>query len=113
MADPQISALTAELHCVREKLAAQNAAFAAQSEELRELRAELLPIRAAEALRYNFISCLILTAQNGFGQDVEPFLALSRETWGEEILFDAVKDLPQRWRRADVRKGRALGCRGW
>jgi hypothetical protein len=33
-------------------------------------------------------------AQNGFGRDVEPFLALSRETWGEEILFDAVKDLP-------------------
>ena len=25
---------------------------------------------------------------------MEPFLALSRETWGEEILFDAVKDLP-------------------
>ena len=43
---------------------------------------------------YNFISSLILTAQNGFGRDVEPFLALSRETWGEEILFDAVKDLP-------------------
>jgi hypothetical protein len=94
MADPKISALEAELHCVREKLAALNAAFAAQSEELRELRAELLPIRAAEALRHNFISCLILTAQNGFGRDVEPFLALSRETWGEEILFDAVKDLP-------------------
>jgi hypothetical protein len=48
----------------------------------------------ADALRHNFISCLILTAQNGFGRDVEPFLALSRETWGEEILFDAVKDLP-------------------
>ena len=49
----------------------------------------------ADVLRYNFISCLILTAQNGFGRDVEPFLALSRETWGEEILFDAVKDLPR------------------
>ena len=48
----------------------------------------------AEALRFNFISCLILTAQNGFGRDVEPFLALCRETWEEEILFDAVKDLP-------------------
>ena len=48
----------------------------------------------ADALRYNFISCLILTAQNGFGQDVEPFLALSRETWGEEQLWAAVKDLP-------------------
>jgi hypothetical protein len=63
----------------------------------------------AEALRFNFISCLILAAQNGFGQDVEPFLALSRETWREEILFDAVKDLPHgalqrkdRRRRADV-----------
>ena len=48
----------------------------------------------AEALRYNFVSCLILAAQNGFGQDVEPFLALSRETWGEEQLWAAVKDLP-------------------
>ena len=48
----------------------------------------------ADALRYNFLSCLFLTAQNGFGRDVEPFLALSRETWEEEILFDAVKDLP-------------------
>ena len=48
----------------------------------------------ADALCYNFISCLILTAQNGFGRDVEPFLALSRETWGEEQLWAAVKDLP-------------------
>ena len=48
----------------------------------------------AEALRYNFLSCLFLTAQNGFGQDVEPFLALSRETWGEEQLWAAIKDLP-------------------
>jgi hypothetical protein len=48
----------------------------------------------ADALRYNFLSCLILTAQNGFGRDVEPFLALSRETWGEEQLWAAVKDLP-------------------
>jgi predicted NBD/HSP70 family sugar kinase len=48
----------------------------------------------ADALRYNFISCLILTAQNGFGQDVEPFLALCKETWGEEQLWAAVKDLP-------------------
>jgi len=55
----------------------------------------------ADRLRYNFLSCLILTAQNGFGQDVEPFLALSWETWGEEQLWDAVKDLPhgalKRW----------------
>ncbi len=69
---------------------------------------ELRAFCAAERLRYhtrltaprsenhifNFVSALILTAQNGFGRDVEPFLALSRETWGEEILFDAVKDLP-------------------
>ena len=48
----------------------------------------------ADALRYNFLSCLILAAQNGFGQDVEPFLALCRETWGEEQLWAAVKDLP-------------------
>ena len=57
---------------------------------------------AAERLRYNFLSCLFLTAQNGFGQDVEPFLALSRETWGEEQLWAAVKDLPhgaiKRWK---------------
>ncbi len=43
---------------------------------------------------FNFITALILTAQNGFGRDVEPFLSLSREAWGEEILFDAIKDLP-------------------
>ena len=48
----------------------------------------------ADALRYNFLSCLFLAAQNGFGQDVEPFLALSRETWDEEQLWAAVKDLP-------------------
>ena len=48
----------------------------------------------ADALRYNFLSCLFLAAQNGFGQDVEPFLALSRETWGEEQLWAAVKDQP-------------------
>jgi ankyrin repeat protein len=48
----------------------------------------------ADALRYNFISCLILTAQNGFGQDVDHLAALCRETWGEEQWWDAVKDLP-------------------
>jgi hypothetical protein len=53
----------------------------------------------ADALRYNFLSCLFLAAQNGFGQDVEPFLALSRETWGEEQLWAAVKDLPHGPRR--------------
>ena len=64
---------------------------------VRELREELLPparvLRAQAALRTPFITALILTAQNGFGLDVLPFLALCRETWGEEILWDAVKDL--------------------
>ena len=32
----------------------------------------------ADALRYNFISCLILAAQNGFGQDVDHLAALCR-----------------------------------
>ena len=50
--------------------------------------------RWAEDLRYNFISAMIMAAQNGFGYDVEPFLGLSREMWGEEQLWDAVKDLP-------------------
>ena len=86
-------------------LAAQGAAPSSVFEEplplLREEVREPLPERPAareaarkEALRHNCISCLILAAQNGFGRDVEPFLALSRETWEEEILFDAVKDLP-------------------
>ncbi len=48
--------------------------------------AELLELRSAQVqhadrererrLRYNFISCLILTAQNGFGQDVDHLTAL-------------------------------------
>ena len=76
-------------------------------EEMRPLRAEvaelreLLPARKAarkarerELHRHNFISALICTAENGYGRDVEPFLALCRETWGEERLWDAVKDLP-------------------
>jgi ankyrin repeat protein len=42
----------------------------------------------------NFISVLILTAQNGFGRDVAPLLILCHETWGEEVLWDAIKDLP-------------------
>ena len=53
----------------------------------------ITPTRSAEHT-HNFVSCLILTAQNGFGRDVEPFLALSRETWGEEQLWAAIKDLP-------------------
>ena len=72
------------------EVAATSAAAAAAASAA---RAEDAAARA-EALRYNFLSCLFLAAQNGFGQDVEPFLALSRETWGEEQLWDAVKDLP-------------------
>jgi hypothetical protein len=49
---------------------------------------------AAAARRDLFISALIVTAQNGFGHDVDPYLALCRETWAEEVLWDAVKDLP-------------------
>ena len=56
--------------------------------------ASALAASRADALRYNFISCLILTAQNGFGQDVDHLAALCRETWGEEQWWDAVKDLP-------------------
>jgi ankyrin repeat protein len=41
----------------------------------------------------DFISALILTAMNKYEVDVAPFLALSRETWGEEILWDAAKDV--------------------
>ena len=42
----------------------------------------------------NFISSLILAAQNGFGGDVDHLLGLCRETWGEEQWWGAVKDLP-------------------
>ena len=44
--------------------------------------------------RDNFISCLIATAQQGFSEDVDPFLGLCHETWGEEALLAAVKDVP-------------------
>jgi hypothetical protein len=49
---------------------------------------------AAALTRDFFITALIFTGQNGFGQDVDPFLALCKETWAEEVLWDAVKDLP-------------------
>jgi hypothetical protein len=48
----------------------------------------------SDTLRHNFISSLIVAASNGFAREVEPFLALSHETWDEEILWDAVKDVP-------------------
>jgi 26S proteasome non-ATPase regulatory subunit 10 len=41
-----------------------------------------------------FISAFIVTAQNGYGRDVDHALHLAHETWDEEQLFDAVKDLP-------------------
>ena len=64
----------------------------------------------AGALRYNFISCLILAAQNGFGQDVDHLAALCRETWGEEQWWDAVKDLPHGRvvREGPARRGAAV-----
>jgi hypothetical protein len=49
---------------------------------------------AADITRDLFITAFIVTAQNGFGHDVDPFLALCHETWDEEVLWDAVKDLP-------------------
>jgi hypothetical protein len=100
-----LAAQGAQLTSALTALSAQGAALAELREETRELRA-LLPLRELllpkgvrqeinkDKRRHNFLSCLILTAQNGFGQDVEPFLALCRETWGEEVLWDAVKDLP-------------------
>ncbi len=56
--------------------------------------AALIAAASEAALRHNFLSCLIITAQNGYGEDVEPFLALSYETWCEEQLWDAIKDRP-------------------
>ena len=93
---PKLRAEIAELRPLCEEMRPLRAEIA----ELRPLR-ELLPERKAarkarerEQHRHNFISALICTAENGYGRDVEPFLALCRETWGEERLWDAVKDLP-------------------
>ena len=92
----------------RSSLAAENARLRAENLELARLRAELAQSRAENAelrplaaeeearlkLRQGFISALIVTAQNGYARDVDPFVGLCRETWGEEALFDALKDLP-------------------
>jgi hypothetical protein len=94
-----VSASLQELLAAREET---RKALLASREETRELRDELLvPLRVAvreernrEQRAHNFISALIVTAQNGFGRDVAPFLALCRETRGEEVLWDAVKDIP-------------------
>jgi hypothetical protein len=50
--------------------------------------------RARQRQGDGFISALIITAQNGYAREVDPFVGLCRETWGEEALFDALKDLP-------------------
>ncbi len=55
---------------------------------------ETAGVARSNAVTYNFISCIIIAAQNGFGENVVPLLALSRETRGEEVLWDAVKDIP-------------------
>ena len=70
-----------------EVLSAQSAKLAAlaslavlggELQELRAHRVKMQPIleehNRRERLRHNFLSCLILAAQNGFGQDVEPCL---------------------------------------
>ena len=88
-------------------LARQDAALARQDAALAELlplrallpaREPLLELSAAKVAqhnkRFNFISALICTAQNGYARDVDPFVALCRETWREEQLWDALKDLP-------------------
>jgi hypothetical protein len=96
-----VSAALQELLAAREETRKE---LLASREETRELREELLvPLRVAareernrEQRAHNFISALIVTAKkkkNGFERDVAPFLALCRETRGEEVLWDAVKDI--------------------
>ena len=90
MSAPNISSLTAEVA----RLRAENSELARLRAEVAELR----PLAAEEVarlkLRQGFISALIITAQNGHAREVDPFVGLCRETWGEEALFDALKDLP-------------------
>ena len=97
---PTMSALAK----AKAELARQSAELArlrAENAELARLRAEnaeLRPLAAEEVarlkVRQGFISALIITAQNGHAREVDPFVGLCRETWGEEALFDALKDLP-------------------
>jgi ubiquitin-protein ligase len=63
-------------------------------------KAPLTPARSPRHA-FDFVSALILTAQNGFGGDVGPLLALSHETWVEEALWasPSVKDFAHGWRR--------------
>ena len=47
-----------------------------------------------DPLRENFICSLVACAQNGYAREANPFVGLCREVWGDEQLFDALKDLP-------------------
>ena len=84
-----------------DELASLRATVAAQAMELEALREEVAELRplaelelARQRLRDLFISALICTAQNGYAREVDPIVGLCKETWGEEALFDALKDLP-------------------
>ena len=107
MSAPTLSSQVAEIARQSAELArlraesSELARLRAESSELARLRAEvaeLRPLAAEEVarlkLRQGFISALIITAQNGYAREVDPFVGLCRETWGEEALFDALKDLP-------------------
>ena len=100
MSAPSKSALAAENARLRAELS-ELARLRAENAELARLRAEnaeLRPLAAMERARVRrsngFISALICAAQNGYAREVDPFVGLCRETWGEEALFDALKDLP-------------------
>ena len=45
-----------------------------------------------ENVSIDIIELLIRSAQNGYASEVNPFVGLNRETWGEEQLWDAIKD---------------------
>jgi hypothetical protein len=100
----RLRAETSELARLRAELAQSRAEVA----ELRPLAAEEV---ARLKLRQGFISALIITAQNGYAREVDPFVGLCRETWGEEALFDALKDLPHgRLRLCDADEAEEEGC---
>ena len=85
--------MAAALARVREESAAK----------LTQLREQLSPF-LEERLRHNFH--LRAHRHRAARDDVTPFLGLSRETWGEEILWDAVKDLPHGRARREGPSGR-------
>ena len=46
----------------------------------------------------DIVECMIRAGQNGYASEIAPFHSLNREVWGEEQLWDAIKDyqhLPQ------------------